>query len=269
MKVLLVGFGSIGHRHRTNLSALGCDVSIHDPPKDMAVKDWSGFDAAVIASPSDYHVEQALAALKNGIPAIYVEKPPAKDFYAWRSVVDAATSANAKVAVGFNWRFHPGADLLRQRVPLAWIQFSALDDFFHWPSVADHLRSDGLLWTSVSHTVDLATSLVGPLHPIRGDAMFGPAGTLMLLFQTDVTDVGIVASWIAPVQYSVAQGATKDGDHFSVNFMADEALGEMHKDCMSAFLLWAQAGIKDPRLCTGADALPTVEALCKCENLLS
>jgi len=68
--ILVVGAGSIGQRHASNLAALGADVAITDTdsarlvgvPWRTAAGIADGFDAIVIASPTTCHAEQALAA---------------------------------------------------------------------------------------------------------------------------------------------------------------------------------------------------------------
>lgn len=111
MKVLILGYGSMGRRHAANALTLGCDVAIYDPARDaeqvvrellrytthnadqmrqqqiaaFAREDvaWAwGPDAVVIATPAATHSELCWRAIKLGLP-IMVEKPLALSGEDW------------------------------------------------------------------------------------------------------------------------------------------------------------------------------------------
>jgi predicted dehydrogenase len=63
-------------------------------------------DAALIASPSALHAEQALAALDAGL-AVLIEKPFAPDVAAARSVIERAAAVGRPLVVAENFRFVP------------------------------------------------------------------------------------------------------------------------------------------------------------------
>lgn len=103
-RVLVIGQGSIGRRHATNLRGLGADVSTVDLEfdTDHGGRVPAGFDGVVVASPTVRHAAHALAALDTGA-AVLVEKP-----LAWTAAeaAEVASRGGARVMVGYNLRYH-------------------------------------------------------------------------------------------------------------------------------------------------------------------
>src|SRR5688572_1402699 len=90
MKILVIGLGSIGQRHLNNLVSLGYnDLSVVTSKTSFEVKGTpvkvlpslsealnSGtFDAAVLCTPTAFHVPAILQLLQAKINRIYIEKP--------------------------------------------------------------------------------------------------------------------------------------------------------------------------------------------------
>lgn len=181
---VVLGYGSIGKRHAANLRGLGLDVLTFDPAINMYdFYDWPNMAAGnlvFMCSPTDYHANQAEAAILNGARAVYVEKPPAKNAKRWERVVNQANAHGVKLAVGFNWRFHPAVTALRDRGPIRDGTLIGLDDFWRWPTEQRaHLRKDGILWCSASHSVDLILHLYGPAK-CHNSLQLHDSSTLML-----------------------------------------------------------------------------------------
>src|SRR3989304_5606145 len=125
MKVLLFGRGSIGQRHERNLLAQDPSVClvVAEPDYNPRAQIFgAGFtyegrgaglaqhpnaDAAIIASPSDFHLEQARALSKCRIPFL-VEKPACRSWEA-KDLEAIVERFSPRAAVGFCWRFDPGA----------------------------------------------------------------------------------------------------------------------------------------------------------------
>ena len=112
-RVLVVGAGSAGARHAETLTAAGARVAITDPDAARAaatglptisfdLEDLGGYDGVVIASPTTFHAEQALAALATGAHVL-VEKPLAMTRAEAEPIVAAA---DGRVMVGYNLRLH-------------------------------------------------------------------------------------------------------------------------------------------------------------------
>ena len=102
MKVVTVGFGSIGRRHYDNLKALKHEVvstDIGDPLK-------FDVDCAFICTPTQYHVEQAIEYIKKGIP-VFIEKPLSYCLAELEKIEEALVKHYVPSMVACNNRFHP------------------------------------------------------------------------------------------------------------------------------------------------------------------
>jgi len=121
--VLVIGAGSIGVRHATNLIAAGVQVDITDVSPDRAravpgacavpfdADSLARYDGVVVASPTSMHLEHALLAAEHDRPSL-VEKPIAL------RAEDAASLAdvNDRVMVGYNLRLHEPLERLMDLV---------------------------------------------------------------------------------------------------------------------------------------------------------
>jgi predicted dehydrogenase len=118
MKVLIVGFGSIGQRHAAVLNELGCDVAIVSrrpidfPQRYDAIKtavDEFLPDYTVIASSTNEHRHDINILSDAGFTGmLLIEKP----LYDHGSEQISDTFSCAKV--GFNLRFHPALQYFRE-----------------------------------------------------------------------------------------------------------------------------------------------------------
>jgi predicted dehydrogenase len=110
MKVLVIGTGSIGRRHATNLETLGAaveTVSMREAGLAGALKRLSrGSDAAVVATDTQTRLPLIEAAADRGIP-LYVEKPLAPDPDIVSAIYAAASPIAERSVVGFMMRYHP------------------------------------------------------------------------------------------------------------------------------------------------------------------
>ena len=133
MRGLLVGYGSIGRRHLTNLHSLGvtdwavvhtgqgtlplelpCPARIYSDLPEALEKEVPSF--AVIANPTSLHVHAALACTNAGC-GLLIEKPISHSLEGVDELAALATALGTKTLVGFQFRFHPALirirDLLR------------------------------------------------------------------------------------------------------------------------------------------------------------
>ena len=98
MKYICIGAGSIGKRHVRNLISIGVNkenISVVDPRKDrleeisdlginttfenlQEAMEAGSYDASIICSPTNLHIEQGIELAKKGIH-ILMEKPLAHD----------------------------------------------------------------------------------------------------------------------------------------------------------------------------------------------
>ncbi|MBX7069478.1 MAG: Gfo/Idh/MocA family oxidoreductase [Microthrixaceae bacterium] len=190
-RILVIGQGSIGRRHATNLRALGADVTVVDVEFDGRVP--PGFGGVVVASPTVLHAEHAAAALATGA-AVFVEKPMASDAAA---AFELADSAGDRLMVGYNLRFH--APLQRVAALLRGGRAGTPHSYRFWfgqwlpdwrPTVdyrqSYSARADlgGGILADAIHELDLAVWMVGEPLEVVG-AVVGSVGPL----EIDVEDM--------------------------------------------------------------------------------
>ena len=122
MKFLIVGLGSIGRRHFSNLFSLGKkDLLLYRTHKatlpDIDFGDipcFSDLDAAlalkpdgvIVANPTALHLEVAMAAARAGA-ALLIEKPVSDRLAGLGDLQSALAQSGKPAMVGFHFRFHP------------------------------------------------------------------------------------------------------------------------------------------------------------------
>ncbi len=122
MKILIVGFGSIGKRHFNNLAALGFtdfhvltsqDLQGFQSSPGVKIQKETDLSAALahrpdtvfICNPTALHLEMALAAAEAGCH-IFLEKPVSHNLAGLDRLAALAEVKNLKIQVGFQWRYH-------------------------------------------------------------------------------------------------------------------------------------------------------------------
>ena len=118
LRILIVGYGSIGRRHARNLYHLGARrLSIVEPravdvelPVDgvftsLDLAPLPDFDLVLITSPSIDHVDQAQAANQAGCH-VFVEKPLATSYEQGRALLEQRDSSTL-LTTACNMRYHP------------------------------------------------------------------------------------------------------------------------------------------------------------------
>lgn len=130
MKFLVIGCGSIGERHIQNLLLLKagtifvCDTDINRLTSikkkystgiftdvDMALN--QNPDAVLICTPPSLHISLGCKALHNGAH-VFMEKPLSHTMKNVDDFIRLANKKKLKVFVGYNLRFHPGIQLMKQ-----------------------------------------------------------------------------------------------------------------------------------------------------------
>lgn len=190
--ILIVGTGSAGRRHASNLAALGCRISCvdlrsdrmaalaHEIPLrgsfssvDAALAGLSDLDGLVIATPTAHHRAAFAAASHAGLPVL-LEKPVACTALDARSMLDEASRKGARVLLGYTWRWWPSVrrvrELLSQEVvgQLRHVQFymsAHLADWHPWERYQDFFMASaaqgGGALLDESHWLDLLIWLFG------------------------------------------------------------------------------------------------------------
>jgi len=132
-------------------------------------------DAAVVAVPPRFHAPVTIDLLKHRI-GVLCEKPLATSVADGRQMLEAADSAGLVLAVGFQQRFHPNNQLLRDVLASDWLgeiqevnaEFGGvLDGFLGAPTyVSRAMTGGGVLFDMGIHLVDRVTWLFGELREI-------------------------------------------------------------------------------------------------------
>ena len=132
MQLLVVGCGSIGWRHLTNLRALNAGtIAACDASEEVARRAESHFgirvhrrlddalgaapDAVLVCTPTHLHVPVAGAAVAAGAH-VFVEKPLAASLDGVQPLVDRIAERGVTSLVGCNMRFHAGVSHLKALV---------------------------------------------------------------------------------------------------------------------------------------------------------
>jgi predicted dehydrogenase len=111
MRIYVVGVGSIGRRHLENARALGHEAE--GGRLDGAERFQP--DAIVVASPTGAHLEALRWAVDHGVH-VYVEKPIASSVDGLAHTLTLGDDAAVTVAVGYNLRFHPALESIRDAI---------------------------------------------------------------------------------------------------------------------------------------------------------
>jgi len=216
MKVLVVGSGSIGQRHMRNLRALGirrlaaCDP---DPNRlepmvaELGIHPFADFKKAMTATKPDFvfvctppvfHVPQALQAVRAGAH-VFVEKPLSHTLNGVDELIAEAKSHQRIVQVGYNLRFHPGLQKVKQLVEdgiigqILWARVEVGQYLPDWRPWQDYRQSytarqdmGGGVILDASHELDYIIWLLG--QPTEVICMAGKVSDL----EVDVEDCATV-----------------------------------------------------------------------------
>ena len=131
MKILIAGFGSIGRRHFQNLLALGeQDILFYRSGRstlpDAELKGYpveTNLDAAlshrpqavIVANPTALHLDVAIPAAELGC-SLFLEKPVSHSLDRLPELQAAVQRSQAKVLVGYQFRYHPGLRQVKRLV---------------------------------------------------------------------------------------------------------------------------------------------------------
>jgi predicted dehydrogenase len=190
-KALVAGCGSIGQRHLRNLRTLGIErLSAYDPDParvasvvaELLVQGFPSFDQALeefqpnlvfVCSPPCFHVDQAVQAIRKGAD-VFIEKPLSDSLDQVTKLIDAAEAYGRIAQVGYNLRFHPGMNRLKQIVidgiigPILWARAEVGHYLPNWRPWQDYRQSytaqrhlGGGVIFDLSHEIDYITWMLG------------------------------------------------------------------------------------------------------------
>jgi len=150
VRILIVGRGSMGSRYFEMLSGQHDVCMIGTGHEVATVARHGNFDAALICTPTETHVDAALACIDGGIRSLFIEKPLAL------SVADAIRLFHVVVREGictyvaYPLRFHNGLNGFREIMED--VIFVCHSDSSKWPGKRK-LNGDVF---ELSHEIDLA-----------------------------------------------------------------------------------------------------------------
>lgn len=198
--LLIIGAGSIGRRHTQNARALGlrtivCDIDIARAKKlaeetgsekfyadyKKAYEENTDIVAAVVATPSQFHIENAKFLAEKGIH-IFIEKPLATAFEGIEDLMRVIDLKKVVVMMGQSYRFHEGYLHLKKL-----LEDGVIGKIYHanlfggqylpdWHPAMDYRTEyaaqkkmgGGALYTSMSHTFDSIAWLFGEIDELSG-----------------------------------------------------------------------------------------------------
>ncbi len=124
MRFLVAGLGSMGSRRIRNLQALGCpDIIGYDPKEERrrdaearygictvpALDALDGYDAMIVSTPPDRHVEYMMRSVRDGKPC-FVELGLTADGLG--PVLEAAGDKGVLIAPSSTFVFHPAVEVI-------------------------------------------------------------------------------------------------------------------------------------------------------------
>jgi len=193
MKILILGAGSMGTRRAQYLAQpeLELEVHVYDVQEDRAhairgatavtweqVEDAADYEAAVVATPPETHVEYARRLLRMGTAALLIEKPLAANLDMTETLLTDVTNADAVTMMGQTLRWHKDIQELRAMVlrgdlgPLVHLTAHfghRLEAWEHPDPVGTY--TNGALVDAATHELDLITWLAGAdVEWVMGDA---------------------------------------------------------------------------------------------------
>jgi predicted dehydrogenase len=197
-RVLIVGTGSIGERHLRCFLATGrAAVSFVDTRIERrtevagrypAATDFddieaaldAGVDAAVIATPANLHVPQAIRLVERDVHVL-IEKPLAVGVDGVDHLCRLVAQTKVTGAVAYVYRVHPVLSAMRDAIasgafgaPVELIAVSGQHFPFYRPAYhqtyyTNHATGGGAVQDALTHVVNAAEWLIGPVERVVAD----------------------------------------------------------------------------------------------------
>lgn len=157
--------------------AFARDFRAHTYDTFEALCEDEDVEAVYIASPHEYHTDQAIAALERG-KHVLVEKPLALTLADCDRVIAAADRAETHLIVGHTHGFDPNVRRIGEMVAsgemgrLAAILSFNYTDFLYRPRRPEELdtaRGGGITFNQVMHQIEIARIIGGPVRSVRAN----------------------------------------------------------------------------------------------------
>lgn len=289
-EAVIIGNGSMGKRHAKNLAELGVKIiAIADPEFKQDFLGPSGHlyknslecldDCAkdrlvVVASPSYLHAEHAINAMYHNAAAVFIEKPMAVNIPDAYEIAALAGEMKIPVTVGYNFRAHPGLHALIKAVTTPNFFFGAygIDDPTTWPTykrfgMDSYLfaQTGGTLWTSSSHAVDLAITLLGRIEKLTAIHDDKQGVVLLRMFHTHGGVSTLFNKWMRGSSRTSLLTYTSVEDSITVDLLKPNDV-DMHQTLMKNFLRSTVAETEPLLVPTLTEAVHGVEVLVAAEE---
>jgi 2-hydroxy-4-carboxymuconate semialdehyde hemiacetal dehydrogenase len=208
MKIVMVGQGAFGRKHLDGIKKIagvevvslagGSPESTEAVAKQYGIPHWTsnleealaqpGVEAAIIASPTQMHADQAVQVLEAG-KHVEIEIPIADSVADAKRILDAQQASGKIAMAGHTRRFNPSHQYVHNKIVAGELKLQQLvvqTYFFRRKNInlegKPRSWTDHLLWHHACHTVDLfqyqsgetasdVFALEGPHHPELGIAM--------------------------------------------------------------------------------------------------
>jgi 2-hydroxy-4-carboxymuconate semialdehyde hemiacetal dehydrogenase len=231
MKIVMVGQGAFGQKHLNGLKNIdgvevvslagGTPESVEAVAKKYGIPHWTsnldealeqpGVEAAIIASPTQMHADQAVQVMQAG-KHVEIEIPIAESLADAERILQVQQEAGVVAMAGHTRRFNPSHQWVHNKIVAGELKLQHLvvqTFFFRRQNInlegKPRSWTDHLLWHHACHTADLfqyqtgevasnVHALQGPMHPELGVAMdmsigmkvpSGAVCTLALSFNND------------------------------------------------------------------------------------
>lgn len=198
-EVLIVGVGSIGHRHLRCFQATGrAEPSICEPNEELRLRlaeqyhvrrTYRDFetaladrhDAAVIATPANLHVPMATRLADAGVHVL-VEKPLSTSLEGIETLQSALAQHGVVAAVAYVYHAHPVVRAMKAALDSGRfgrpVQLTAVCGQ-HFPTYRpayreiyyrDRATGGGAIQDAITHVLNLGEWLIGPIDRLLADA---------------------------------------------------------------------------------------------------
>lgn len=271
MKIGVIGLGSIGSRHNSNLKILGHEVLAYDPfghevSEKFERTIYEQCDAVVIASPTPRHVAGIRACVNRG-KHMLIEKPISTSVGTLPRLLDAADEKGLVVMTGNNLRLHPCVQQVKQWLGAGDIG-APLWASFICAHQTEKYTSDGVVLNTGAHEVDLALYFFGPAKCMtaREDdtsahfSLLHDNGVRSMFYLDHETPHRIREFWIAGEKQNI--GVDIDGRRMSLGAEAKQAPGDYSDDYLNEMRAFIDRinGVFAPGA-SGHDGLATLKVL--------
>ena len=195
MRVAIIGFGGIGHRHLENLQFLvpDCEIVVLRRRESPAVENSATVHtlaevlrlkprAAVLSGPASHHVKTAIELAEAGIH-LFIEKPLSNSLKGTGELLDLCRKQELVAMVGYNMRFHEPLTLLRDAVDqgkigrLLYLHAEVGQYLPDWrpdmdyrSTVSARRKLGGGAMLELSHEIDLARWIGGEVRAVTARA---------------------------------------------------------------------------------------------------